>query len=167
MAGATLETLLDERAIRNVIQILGRAEDRADIELFRSCWWPEAKQIANAEENVDQMCERIDRTRAAQHTQHFLGNPIVEVHGETAFAECHGIFFGWRNEDGVRKERVMHLRYMIQLSKRGGEWKIAQRNNILDYATDGDAGGVWGNERLFVRGTRDERDPLYTYLPRA
>jgi hypothetical protein len=163
MSTPDLQTLLDERAILKVIQSVARAEDRADVELFRAQWLPHAKQIANAEESLDQMCERIDRTRGSQHTQHFIGHPIVEVDGDKAYVECYGIFFGWRNEDGVRKERIMHLRYLVQMEKHDGAWKIRQRNNILDFASEDDASRVWGNERLFKRGTRDETDPSYGY----
>lgn len=163
MSNTELQTLLDERAILKVIQNVAKAEDRADVDLFRGNWLPDAKQIANAEESVDQMCERIDRTRGAQHTQHFIGYPLIEVEGDKAYAECYGIFFGWRLEDGIRKERIMHLRYLVQLEKHDGAWKIRQRNNILDYASDDDSGRVWGNERLFKRGTRTETDPSYHY----
>ena len=92
-----LELLLAERAIARVLHTYSRAADRFDLELMRSCYWPDGTDdhgsynggLDGFIEFVGPALERFERT------SHFLGNMLIDVdlpQGE-ARAETYAIAF--------------------------------------------------------------------------
>ena len=81
---ARLETLEAKEAIRDVMYRYARGADRADLELFKSCYWPDATDChwfwnGNAHAFADYV---IPLLREIPNSQHSITNPIIELDGE-------------------------------------------------------------------------------------
>ena len=59
---------------------------------------------------------------------------LVEVDGDTAFAEHYGIAYHRlpAGDDGLEKDWIATIRYIDRFERRGGEWRIAHRRSIVD-----------------------------------
>lgn len=65
-----------------------------------------------------------------QH-QHIITNHTVEIDGDTAHGETYYVFFGENNEG---PPTLAFGRYVDRFEKRNGEWKIAHRVCVNQYA---------------------------------
>ena len=78
---ARLEKLEAVEAIRDVMFRYARGADRGDIDLFKSCYWPDATDChwfwnGNAHEFADYV---IPLLREIPNSQHSITNPIIEI----------------------------------------------------------------------------------------
>lgn len=134
---ARVERLEALEAIRDVMYRYARGADRGDIDLFKSCYWPDAVDChwfwnGNAHEFADYV---IPLLREVPNSQHSITNPIIELDldGGRAFAECqwyvlHRVPLG----DGRFVDQQCEGRYLDVFERRGGEWKILHRQTALE-----------------------------------
>jgi hypothetical protein len=147
-----LELLLAERAIRRVIGLYARGVDRVDLELVRSCYWPEAVDSHGPFVGVrDDYIEWL-RTLLARHTMtmHKLGPPLIEWDGAVAAVETYGV--AWHSGEPAGDDRwnnVAGLRYVDRFECRSGEWRIASRTTVAEWVSpwqrDDELSGRFGN----------------------
>ena len=64
---------------------------------------------------------------------HFLGNLRIEVEGGTAFTESYLLAFRAFERDGRAYTRTRALRFVDRLTRRNGEWRIAERVAVDDW----------------------------------
>jgi hypothetical protein len=86
-----LQELVDKDEIRDVMFRYCRAADRCDSALFKSCYWPDARDhhgffVGNAHAFVDYVVPVLQQ---ALSTTHQLGNVLIELDGERACAESY------------------------------------------------------------------------------
>lgn len=127
---ARLADLADREAIRDVIYRYCRGADRCDIELFKSCYWPDAtdchgffngKAHAFAEWVIPHLAE-------IQGSVHSITNVLIEIEGSRAFVDSQ-----WRafHVIPVDEERFIFQQgdghYLDVMEKRDGEWRILHR----------------------------------------
>ena len=76
-----LELLLAERAISRVLLSYSRGADRCDLELMRSCYWPDATDDHGSYNGgVDGFIEFVGPAlQRFERTNHFLGNMLIDV----------------------------------------------------------------------------------------
>src|SRR5437868_292267 len=88
----TLDDVLAEAEIRDVHLRYCRANDRRDEELMRSCFHPDAVIELHKELDVEAFLA-LGRVVLAQYavTWHNTGNQLVEVKGNSAWAEHYTI----------------------------------------------------------------------------
>ena len=90
-----LRRLLDEEAIKKVHLRYCRGIDRMDWDLVRSCYHPDA--LDDHGEFVGDIEAFIEYGKANLptflSTSHCICNQLVEVNGDTAFAEHYGIAY--------------------------------------------------------------------------
>lgn len=132
---ARVEQLEAREAIRDVMYRYARGADRGDLELFKSCYWPDATDChwfwnGNAHEFADYV---IPLLREIPNSQHSITNPIIDIDGERAFAECqwyvlHHIDFG----DDLAIDQQCEGRYLDVFERRDGVWKILHRQTALE-----------------------------------
>src|SRR5918994_4808595 len=84
-----LAVLEAREAIRDVLYRYTRGADRVDIELFKSCYWPDAYDAhrfwnGNAHEFADWVIPMLTQLHSSQHS---ITNPIIELAGDRAFVE--------------------------------------------------------------------------------
>lgn len=156
-SGRTIEQLqhdvqfvLDRFAIQDCIMRLARGVDRHDAELMNSCFHPDAliKHGNRAEpvrgaEYGQWSNQAHEGGRFALHS-HNITNINVEIEGDTAWAESYVITFFLAA--GEKHTALVAGRYVDQLDKRDGEWRITRRRAFLDIAGDAPASYL-GNYR--------------------
>ena len=161
----SLQRLLDEAAIKKVHIRYCRGIDRMDWDLVRSCYHPDA--IDDHGEYVGGIDEFIEYCKAGTpnfvSTTHMTGNQLVEVDGDSAWAEhyaraYHRVAAG---PDGQAKDLVCNARYVDRYERRNGEWRIAKRLVIVDTERVDPVRETWTDPSQ-LRGRRDKTDPSYS-----
>jgi hypothetical protein len=130
-----LQELLDRSEIWRVIQTYGRALDRLDVELARSCYHDDAVDDHNSFVGPrDAFIEWANATtRLFVNSQHCVHNHYCELDGNEAHTETYYSFWGER-------EDPPHLgsagRYIDHFRKRDGVWRIANRVATVEKSFD-------------------------------
>lgn len=162
-----IRTLLDERAIRDVVLRYCRAVDRRQMDAVRACYHPDATDDHGAYKGgVDGFIEHAAAGLARyERTMHFTGNVIVELLDEThARSEAYTIAF---HRLGPRKDRpardhIVGFRYVDDFEKRNGEWRIARRVCVFDWTRTDPVPAGWDFTTGFLRGRPDGEDFVLT-----
>jgi hypothetical protein len=159
--------IADRIAIADVMARYTRGIDRCDIAMLRSVWWPAA--TADYGDGVVDALIWSETTVAAlaalTRTQHFIGNLLVDIDGDTATAECYCRAYHEAAGANGPTEFEVAGRYLDQLERRDGEWRIVHRRYVMDWNRNGPSTASWDNglyARLTRRGARFPTDPLYT-----
>jgi ketosteroid isomerase-like protein len=139
-----------------------RGVDRADADLVRSVYWPEAVDEhgtfrGTREEYVDWVIPVVrERFAALQHT---LGQSHIELDGDLARCETYFVQRSLR-PDGNSYNATG--RYLDRLERRHGEWRILERLTVMEWfspatPTDREYTAAAG----FASGRMDRTDPSY------
>lgn len=134
-----LELMLARDEIRTVLARYARGVDRADAELLKSCYHPDAIEehggnyTGNAHAYVDGAVPRI-RTMGAM--QHLLGNSHIEVEGDIAWVETYVWTFARFAQADGSLDTFTGGRLVDRFERRDGEWRIAHRRTVFDWNRD-------------------------------
>jgi 3-phenylpropionate/cinnamic acid dioxygenase small subunit len=121
-----VQELLDRMEIEDLPKRYAQGIDARDWEAVDACFWPDAdvhgttsqgkypEYIANLRKSVEQF----------HTTMHFFGTQVSRVSGDTGHVTTYGIAFhlGERVD-----EFVVGVRYLDDVTRVGGRWKIANR----------------------------------------
>lgn len=170
-APAGLQALLDREAIRDCLYRYCRGIDRVDEALLRASYWPDASDShgpyqGSASGFIDWAMARL---ASAGRGVHFIGNILIELHGDVAAVET---YFQALQQSTDASGMVQHLhlwgRYADRFEKRGGEWRVAARVVIYDAVDQGEAPPQTDLERFGALrqplGARKEQDAMYALL---
>ena len=128
------ERMADREAIRDVMYRYCRGADRYDIDLFRSCYHPDATDqhgffTGPAHDFATHAFKQLER---CIFTMHRLHNILIEFDGDRAFTESQVVVIH-------RVEAATGLvdfdnfgRYCDIFEKRNGDWKIFHRLHLPD-----------------------------------
>lgn len=159
-----MRRFLDEEAIRKVHLRYCRGIDRMDLDLVRSCYHPDAiddhgEFVGGVDEFIAYARENLPNFLS---TSHCVCNQLVEVDGDTAFAEHYGIAFHRlpAGADGIEKDWIATIRYVDRFERRDGEWRIAHRRSIVDSDRINPVGETMVPHGTMA-GARDRSDPSY------
>ncbi len=160
---SAVQHLLDRQAILDVIVRESRGRDRHDTEVTASCYWPEgADEHGPVPFPATEYPEIANKGHAGAFSvnQHNLANHICEIDGDTAYCESY-VVGTLLSLDGLTCTMAAG-RYMDQLEKRGGEWRILWRRSTVEIAMQGDASWLHSPPvKGFLKGTRDRSDVSY------
>ncbi|KQS03616.1 aromatic-ring-hydroxylating dioxygenase [Sphingomonas sp. Leaf357] len=161
-----VQTFIDEALIRKVHLRYCRGVDRMDWDLVRSCYHPEATDehgsySGGIEGFIDWVSVGMTKFES---TAHFTGNQLVEVTGDTAWAEHYAVVFHRRaaSADQPAADLIVNVRYVDRMERRDGEWRIAKRVVIADSEKIETIEGSWLNLALLQPSRRDASD--YSYV---
>lgn len=132
-----VDALASRAEIEEVLYRYARGNDRNDIAMIRSCFWPDSQHKHGKFEGSSQdfigFAAKILAT--LKHCAHFITNASIEVAGDRAFSECYYLAHHRRNvADGSGEEDAfMEGRYLDLFERRGGVWKIARRRGLSDF----------------------------------
>ncbi len=161
-----IQTLIDEALIRKVHLRYCRGVDRMDWDLVRSCYHPDATdEHGGYSGGIDGFIEWVSAGLPRfESTMHFTGNQLVEVHGDTAWAEHYAIVQHRRaaTAEQPAADLIVNVRYVDRMERREGEWRIAQRVVIADSEKIETIEGSWLNLALLRPSRRDPSD--FSYL---
>lgn len=124
----------DRYEIRACLLRYTRGVDRHDRELMLSAYHPDAiDEHGVAKGLAAEFCDwAIGWHGEFQHQhQHIINNTVIDLAGDTAHAETYYTFFG-DNREGP--PTLAFGRYVDRLERRGGEWRIAHRVCVNQYA---------------------------------
>jgi len=168
---ARLQELLDERDIRKVVLRYCRGIDRMDREAVLDCYHPDARDLHGSFDGdpaayVDWVFGLLDKYSS---TMHFIGNQLVELHGERAVCESYGVAFHRGEASRPERTLVTGFRYIDNFERRapGGPWKIALRVVTTEWVRVDVPEHWWEAPGDYLRGARDRSDPVYDARDRA
>lgn len=149
MDEATVQRLLDEKEIVDVINAYTTALDTRDWDLLESCFTPDGEAdfgnlagvgVLDSPQALVELCRGA--LQDLQATQHLQGNYAVEVDGDTAQASCY--FQANHFLEGAPGGNVFVVwgKYRDRFVRTPDGWKIRHRD--LDTISAG------GNQNLFA-----------------
>jgi hypothetical protein len=133
-----LKNLLDREQIRSCIALLARGEDRRNAELISACHWPDSTSDYGVFSGTfaEYLAWVVPGSPAIPVTQHVLGQSAIELQGATARVETQVNSYHRINMGKEERDVVIGGRYLDQMAKRDGEWRIAQRMMLYDWFHD-------------------------------
>lgn len=124
--------------ISDVLYLYARGWDRLDEEALRGCFFADSDHQHGGfkGKSHDFITAGMKAIRAkVKSTTHLITNPLVEIDGDKAIAEC--LFFAHHrrmNKAGTDEEDYfLKGRYLDRFERRNGEWKIAFRRGLHDF----------------------------------
>jgi len=161
---SSLQHILDELEIRKIVARVCRGVDRMDLDLLRSCFHSDAALSGGYEGGIEDFIEYCRSGRAPYiSTTHFIGNQLIEVDGDAAWAESYvrasHRLAGQNGQPDT--DRVAHGRYIDRFERREGKWRIASRIMAVDSDRVDIVTGHWVPETQ-LNGRRDRSDPSYS-----
>jgi hypothetical protein len=134
--GKTTADLIAESEICDVQRRYCRGVDRLDWDMVRACFHDDAETDYGHYQGDPDGFVAMAREGLPLYssTTHFIGNQLVEVDGESAWAEHYVVAWHRCPEDGSVPEHdfVCNFRYVDRMERRGGEWRIARRVLLVD-----------------------------------
>jgi hypothetical protein len=136
-----VEYLKDRLAIQDVVMRHARGVDRHDEELMNSCYWEDG--VARYGPAVIPGPEYGAWSNGAHdgrfklHSHNITTFNVTAFEGDVAYVESY-VLAAFLSPDQKRASLVSG-RYFDQITKRGGEWRIAVRRTVIDVAMEGDA----------------------------
>lgn len=162
-----IDILIAKQQIHDVMMRYCRGIDRHDVALAKSTYHSDAydehgPSRGNAHEVMDRVGIALSNLEISQHR---ISNMLIEIDGESAHAETY--FHALHIEKGADFEEQVFGRYIDRFERREGEWKIAHRQVVLDYATCPPRAPIYPHKHAFAAGVRDQSDPGYMHLGRS
>ena len=130
-----IRKLLDRQEIWDTLISYTRGMDRLDEDLVLNAFHPDAKDDHGV---VTGSPAEIAAHGMAMHgqenrkTHHCLTNHYCELDGDTAHTETYFVYFGAQEEGDTD---VLGGRYLDDLERRNGEWKIANRLCFIEWSS--------------------------------
>jgi hypothetical protein len=129
-----VQLLLDKQEIFELSAIYMRAQDRLDVDLQKSVYWPDATDARGfINGNGHEFCawaQTLLKDHLVNH--HQIGQALIEVEGDVAFGEVYFQAYHRVVEHGIERDFWMIGRYVDRYERRGGVWKIAHRSELND-----------------------------------
>lgn len=160
---AIVQDLKDRQDIRDCIVRESRGRDRQDVEQIAGCWWEDGIDEHGAV--IHRAPDYPDRANAGhrmffRQTSHNITNHLCEIDGDTAYCESYVMGgLAWLEGD---KTTIALGRYVDQLERRNGEWRLKVRRCTIEMTADCDAS--WVNSAAvkgFLKGLWSTDDPSY------
>ena len=161
----------DREAIRDCLYRYARGIDRADEEMLRSAYWPDATDdhagIYNGPAGA--FIEMAIRDLPGQgDTMHVVSNPLIRIDGDEALVESYVYAVHRMTFDGVLRDVIGAGRYLDRFERRDDEWRIAHRVATVDWVRDYPDTVDWPTSAFGSnpadRGARKPADKSYAWL---
>jgi hypothetical protein len=162
-----LAALVAKQSLYENMALYCRGQDRKDLELAKSTFWPEATDNhgmfnGSAHEFCEWAYENQRLLGYASH--HYVTNVLIDLDGDLAKRESSVVYVMVRPEGGPTD--VMGGRYRDLCERRDGIWKVLRRVVIFDHVTQFAPSGVLadvfgGIPETARRGALYPNDPIY------
>jgi hypothetical protein len=139
----TIDELLEQAEIRELLYRYCRGIDRRDYDLVRSCYHDGATDdhgpfTGDVDGFIDYIRSELPRF---ERTMHSISNVLIALEGDdltgrAARSEAYTIAFHRLRPSSSKPERdfIVGLRYVDRLAKRDGVWGITDRACIFEWA---------------------------------
>jgi ketosteroid isomerase-like protein len=157
--------------IEQVLVRYCHAVDRCDLKALKSVFWPDAiADYGMGSANAHAFAEGlIPSLLSMLLTQHFVSNLMVQFNDDVTVAQVQSYCAAFHlvGEEGAWTEMEVGGRYLDRMEKRDGEWRIADRQYVMDWNRNGPATALWDQglyAQLSRRGARAPDDPYYGFV---
>jgi len=147
-----------------------RGVDRGEPETIASVYHPDARDRHGAWEGLGRdfaayLVPQMDAVPVVG--QHHITSILIELAG--AEAEVESYFIAFHPEAGPDGPRFVQVcgRYLDRFERRGGAWRIAARQVVVDIARVLDDAPTWPGAARFPAGGRRDADPSASRVRRA
>ncbi len=133
-----LQDYIDKSEIRDLMARYFVAVDRRDWKMIEDCFTPDI----HAEYHMfkaDGLAELMQNIRGVARTKvstHFMGNHLITVKGDTATSEIYSEIHMITAEPKGDHDQVLGARYLDQLVRVNGVWKVKHRIQHRDWGRD-------------------------------
>ena len=162
---ARLRMLADKDEIRDLLLRYCRGVDRGDEAMIAACYHAggidDHGDFVVAAEDVAPLFVKL-AARSPLGGMHFIGNVLIEVEGQVAFAESY--FMAIKDIErptGTRHLRVRSGRYVDRLERRDGRWGIVERVLADEWNKVEPLIETLGGHERYRFGTRGADDPVF------
>ena len=140
-----LADLIDREKIRNCIMGLARGEDRRDAQLITAAFWANAMtDFGIFKGNFSQYLDWVvPGSAAVLLTQHKLGQIYIKLAGNVAQCETYVTSYHRVNTGEAHHDITIGGRYLDQMEKREGEWRISTRTMLYDWCQNFGISANW------------------------
>jgi len=140
--------LLDRAELRDVVQTYAHGADRRRPDLVASMFTPEGRLVVHRDPgSTEPPAVRTGRAEIAKAlasleryiaTTHLIANQLVEFtpDGDRADAETYCVAHHIYESCGVRRDRVMSIRYLDTFARTDEGWRIETRTLHCDWVED-------------------------------
>lgn len=131
-----LQKLLDQKACEDVVLRYGRTLDWLDQAGQDECFWPDAEVDYGFFRGTGKEWVPVVMAVEASSVRrwHLSTGIMVQVEGDSAKSECYGLSEGTvEDEEGNLVDTLFGGRYLDELEKRDGQWRISKRTYIADW----------------------------------
>ena len=158
-----LQELLDKQAITELCYRYMRGLDRLDRDLLLSVFHPDGwceYGFVNATP-ADFIDFAITSLKGHSANQHFVGNILIDLEGDTAYGEVYfNAYHKVAGESGF-EDVIIAGRYLDRYERRDGEWRFAYRSERVDWSrTESTADSYFDLAPDCLRGGRQD-DAVY------
>lgn len=166
MPGDRVAALIDRQDILDCLTRMSRGSDRFDRDLFLSAFHADA--VIAAGPFVGNPGDLYEWSRGLQEmahttTAHVLLNHSCEIEGDVAHAETYYLYTAANRDD---TNILAGGRYIDRLERRDGVWKLALRNNMIEWSSvvPALANPLAASPDILLNGTpsRSREDPSYS-----
>jgi hypothetical protein len=166
----SIRDITDKQAITEVLFTYCRGVDRRDREILSSAYWPDAYDD-RGEAFQGYLPAFLDFAMALvreMKTVHTVANILIELRSSTsARSESYGLNYHSLIIDDSPTDVVAGVRYLDELEKRSGQWRILRRRLVTDYFQRFPACGELAMfPTLRVTGGHFPTDPLASFMSR-
>lgn len=137
-----------------------RGIDRLDMDLVRSCYHPDARdRHGSFSGSVDEFIAWVEPALVErfESTMHFLGNTLIDLDGDRAHAETYCIASHRMRTEA--SDWLAGVRYVDVFERRNGDWRLADRTVVFDWARMATGGHPF--ESGYLLGERSRSDASY------
>jgi hypothetical protein len=167
---ALLQEMIDEFALRKLVNAYCRAVDRGDTELLRGLYHQDAVDAhggfsaGTAEEFLSQLAAARPYIRSMQHN---ITTVNFVIDGDAAEGEIYTIAVHTLIGKGRDVDLVVGGRYLDKYSKRDDTWRISERTIVTDWAQVRDPSSMDLSHPITkdtLKGALDGGDPSYRFF---
>jgi hypothetical protein len=164
----SIRILLDEREIRNCVMRYCHGTDREDWTTMADCYLSDAiDDHGSFQGTVAQLAKYLEEKASSRGAkQHYVANQLIEIDGDDAVSEAYYLCYIEFVDDVEYAGDGAHAviiggRYVDELKRESGTWRIAKRIAVVDWSRDLGAPAPWDAPAAkgFARGRRDGTDP--------
>ena len=159
-----IEDVIAKQEIADLVGRYMRGLDRLDRELLRGTFHDDAETdygfFQGGPDAFVEMAYGALQDHLANH--HMIGQTNIDVDGDVAFGEIYFQAFHRIVVGGEERDLFISGRYVDRYEKRDGEWKIAFRSEVNDWARNDPATDDYFTQTPdSLRGERYPDDPVY------
>jgi len=156
----------DAEGVRQAIYRYARGVDRLDADLIQGSFWLDARITmgviySGGPDGFIEVAMGFMGMFAA--TRHDVGNIVLAPDGDSIGYEAYVRAWHWQSDADAELEVLG--RYVGRAERRGGEWRLAEHGELIDWGAQRPVDASWfaGNAEL-EKGQRSREDGSYRWL---